>query len=210
MARRSNAAKVASRTSKKRGTPENAENSAPKHVKRTVTKAAKSAQKKPARPKTAPTPSHPLNVAPTTRLEVFVFGAGSSGELGLGVKNSTDVGTPRLNRNLDPESVGVVNLDAGGMHAVALTHDNKVLTWGGNDDSALGRDTAWESKMRDIDAEDDSDSDSDLNPRESTPTAVPADKFPAGTKFVQVVAGDSSTFVLTEEGLVYGWGIFRV
>jgi len=53
-------------------------------------------------------------------------------------------------------------------------------------------------------------SDSDLNPRESNPTAIPADKFPAGTKFVQMAAGDSTTFVLTDEGLVYGWGTFRV
>jgi regulator of chromosome condensation len=96
------------------------------------------------------------------------------------------------------------------MHAVALTHDHKVLTWGVNDLSALGRDTTWGSRMRNIDGDSDSDaSDSDLNPRESNPTAIPADKFPTGTKFVQAAAGDSTTFVLTDEGFVYGWGTFR-
>ena len=120
---------------------------------------------------------------------------------------------PRLNHNLNPKSVGVVSVAAGGMHAVALTQNNEILTWGVNDLSALGRDTTWEGEMRDMNGENDSDSDDsepDLNPRESNPTAIPADKFPAGTRFVQVAAGDSATFALTDEGLVYGWGTFRV
>ena len=37
--------------------------------------------------------------------------------------------------------MGVVQIDAGGMHVVALTRDNKILTWGVNDQGALGRDT---------------------------------------------------------------------
>ena len=65
------------------------------------------------------------------------------------------------------------------------------------------------------DDKDDAGSDSDvsesaINPREATPTAIPASDFPEGTVFTQVAAGDSATFVLTEEGLVYGWGNFRV
>jgi regulator of chromosome condensation len=31
-----------------------------------------------------------------------------------------------------------------------------------------------------------------------------------GTVFAQLAAGDNSTFALTEDGLVYGWGTFRV
>jgi regulator of chromosome condensation len=34
--------------------------------------------------------------------------------------------------------------------------------------------------------------------------------FPEGTMFTGLVASDSATFVITEEGLVYGWGTFRV
>lgn len=154
------------------------------------------------------------NTAPSTRLEVFVFGEGSAGELGLGdAKKAKDVKAPRLNRNLDPETVGVVNLSAGGMHAVALTHDNQILTWGINDAGTLCRDTTWDGGLKDMDAGDDSDSDestSGLNPFESTPAAIPADKFPPGITVVQVAAGDSTTFVLTDEGLVYGWGQYRV
>lgn len=89
-----------------------------------------------------------INTAPISRLDIFVFGEGGTGELGLGVKNAVNVKTPRLNVNLHAETVGVVDICAGGMHAVALTHDNQVLTWGINDNHALGRDTTWEGGIK--------------------------------------------------------------
>jgi regulator of chromosome condensation len=161
------------------------------------------------------TPGPLINSAPTTRVNVLVCGDGSAGELGLGTKNAIDVTRPRLNKNLDADTVGVVSLAAGGMHGAALTHDNKIFTWGVNDHHALGRETEWDGGLRDLDAPDDAseasdDSESDLNPKEATPTAIAADKFATGTKIVQITAGNSTTFALTEDGLVYGWGTFRV
>lgn len=155
-----------------------------------------------------------INEAPKTKLNVFVCGEGSSGELGLGTaKNVIDVKRPRLNKLLSVEEVGVVQVAVGGMHCVALTHDNKVFTWGVNDQGALGRETSWDGGYKDIDNNSDSDSDdedSGLNPRESTPTPIPATAFPEGTIFVEVAAADSASFALTDDGLVYGWGTFRV
>ncbi|KJR86329.1 uncharacterized protein SPSK_02350 [Sporothrix schenckii 1099-18] len=161
-----------------------------------------------------------INDAPTKPLEIFVFGEGSAGELGLGAvavngKKPVDVKRPRLNANLDPSKVGVVQVATGGMHSVVLTKDNKILTWGVNDQGALGRDTTWDGGLRDADADDDgSDSDSDdddtgLNPHESTPGEIDTSGVVPGTKFVQVVASDSASFALTEDGRVYGWGTFR-
>lgn len=155
-----------------------------------------------------------INEAPKTKLNVFVCGEGSSGELGLGAaKNAIDVKRPRLNKLLSVEEVGVVQVAVGGMHCVALSHDNKIFTWGVNDQGALGRDTAWDGGYKDIENNSDSDSedeDSGLNPRESTPTAIPTTLFPEGTVFVEVAAADSASFALTDDGLVYGWGTFRV
>ena len=156
-----------------------------------------------------------VNQAPTDRLNIYVFGEGSSGELGLGTKkNAIDVKRPRLNANLPAGTVGVVQIAAGGMHVAALTHDNKILTWGVNDQGALGRDTKWDGGLKDMDdnASDDSEDDDDagLNPKESTPTAIPSDAFPENAAFVQVAAGDSTTFALTDDGQVWGWGTFRV
>ena len=148
-----------------------------------------------------PKPKVTINKAPIEKLDVFVFGEGSSGELGLGTEGPpaiTDVKRPRLNRLLSAEDVGVVQLAAGGMHAVALTHDNKILTWGVNDQGTLGRVTAGETD------------DSGLNPLEATPAAVSMENVPEGTVFTQVAAGDSVTMVLTDEGHVYGCGTFRV
>jgi len=156
-----------------------------------------------------------INEQPTERLNVYVFGEGSCGELGLGTaKNAIDVKRPRLNPNLPASSVGVVQVAAGAMHVIALTHDNKILTWGVNDQGALGRDTTWDGGLKDMDADDDDsdseDDDAGLNPKESTPTAIRSDKFPDDTVFVQVVAGDSQSFALTDDGQVWGWGTFRV
>ncbi len=157
------------------------------------------------------TPKVVINTAPTTKLHVYVCGEGSAGELGLGsAKNVIDVKRPRLNPNLAADTVGVVQLAVGGMHVAALTHDNKILTWGVNDQGALGRDTTWDGGMKDADDDESVESDSGLNPKESTPIAIPSDAFPEGTVFVQLAAGDSTTFALTDDGKVYGWGTFRV
>ncbi|KAF0638012.1 hypothetical protein NXS19_004811 [Fusarium pseudograminearum] len=184
-------------------------------------KTAKPAAAKKAEPKkksSFPGIGKKINEAPTKILDVYVFGEGSSGELGLGSKRVNnkkpiDVKRPRLNDNLAAATTGVVQISCGGMHAVALTHDNKILTWGVNDQGALGRDTNWDGGLRDMDSAEDSDSDdeddSGINPKESTPTAVDDEFFAPGTKFVQVVASDSASFTLTEDGRVYGWGTFR-
>lgn len=152
-----------------------------------------------------------INQVPTEILTIIVFGNGDNGELGLGPKQ-TEALRPRPNPYLDPNDPSkfhIVQLACGGMHTIALTADNKIVTWGVNDNSALGRDTRWDEKMRDMDAESD-DEDGELNPLESKPTEIPADHFPPGTQFVQVAAGDSCSFALTDTGLVYGWGTFRV
>ncbi|KAH9877450.1 hypothetical protein IAQ61_002816 [Plenodomus lingam] len=197
-------------------------------VKKAKVEQPKAAPKAPKATKVAQEPAKPLPKGPrrtkkgkteinairyTEPLKVFVFGEGSSGELGLGAtKKAIDVKRPRYNEPLS--NLNVVRVAAGGMHVVALTKDNKILTWGVNDNGALGRDTSnADVKMRDLDA-DDSDSDSEdesggLNDLESTPTAVSDEHFPEDTVFVDIAAGDSCSFALTTEGAVYGWGTFR-
>ena len=74
--------------------------------------------------------------------------------------------------------------------------DNRVLTWGVNDNCALGRDTTWEGRA--IKA---------LNRYESAPSEV---DWSRSQQFARVAAGDSGSFALTADGYVYGWGAFRV
>ncbi|KAG7291872.1 hypothetical protein NEMBOFW57_001894 [Staphylotrichum longicolle] len=140
------------------------------------------------------------------------MGANSGGELGLGPSvKSGNVGRPRLNPYLSG-TAGVVQVSLGAMHGVALTLDNRILTWGVNDHGALGRDTSWEGGLVDADAnggDSDSDDEGELNPKESTPTSVDMSAVPPGTVFTQVAAADNATFALTSTGRVYGWGAFR-
>ncbi|KAK3332230.1 putative regulator of chromosome condensation protein [Cercophora scortea] len=153
-----------------------------------------------------------INKVPTQVMDIFVFGEGSSGELGLGAmkyqgKKPIDVKRPRINHNLK----GIVQVACGGMHVAALTNDNRILTWGVNDQGALGRETTWSGGLRDVDDEDsdDDDDDSGLNPKESEPAEIDTINVPEDTVWSQVVASDSATFALTNTGKVFGWGTFR-
>lgn len=73
-----------------------------------------------------------------------MFGEGESGEFGLGSipiqgGKPTDVRYPRRNPLLDATTVGIVQFATGGIHCIALTYDQKIITWGVNDNGALGR-----------------------------------------------------------------------
>ncbi|PCG98507.1 Regulator of chromosome condensation, RCC1 [Penicillium occitanis (nom. inval.)] len=169
-------------------------------------------------PKPAAAPKPPkakvvINTAPTTRLDVFAFGSNSNAELGMGdTFKKAECPRPKFNSVLS--DAGVVQISTGGMHGIALTHDNKVLTWGVNDQGALGRDTNWEGGLVDMDKAEESGSDDDdeeieVNPKEATPSVIDLSGVEKGTVFTQVVAADSASFALTDDGFVYGWGTFR-
>ena len=85
------------------------------------------------------------------------------------------------------------------MHTVVILDDATVCTAGVNDDGALGRETAMEES-----------GDSQGIPDEQNPALFGKVDLPVGaSRPVQTVATDSGSFVLTEDGSVYGWGTFR-
>lgn len=141
---------------------------------------------------------------------MLVFGNGDNSELGLGPKQ-TEATRPCLNPYLDPKDptkYHITQLACGGMHTIALTVEGQIVTWGVNDEFALGRETHWNPELHDVDAV--PDDDAELNPLESTPTAISAAHFPPNTRFCQVAAGDNYSMALTDTGFAYGWGTFRV
>lgn len=176
----------------------------PKRAHRVPSRSRTLAQQKvqPATPAAAPAPPPVINKAPTDRFELWSFGSGSTGELGKGPQRNILL-SPRPVDSL-AEAGDVVQVATGGMHVAALTSNGRVYTWGQNDTKNLGRETTWDPDYKNAD-----DTDA-LNPQESTPAPIPEDFFPKGTKITQLAASDTATFALTETGLVYGWGVFRV
>jgi regulator of chromosome condensation len=167
--------------------------------------------KQPPPPKPASPSSLTQTNIPRPKLNVYVFGSGSMGELGLGPQsNQRNVKRPRLNTNLLPQDIGIVDIAVGGMHCAAIDEKGRVWTWGVNDQGVLGRDTTWTPENEDtaMDSDDDDDDDEQLNPRESVPGLV--EGFPEGTKITKVACGDSITVAVTNQGQVYAWGTFRV
>ena len=146
----------------------------------------------------------------TPRLNVYVFGSGSMGELGLGpLETQRNVKRPRLNPYLLPDEVGIVDIAVGGMHCAAIDVQGRVWTWGVNDQGVLGRDTTWTPPENDdMDMDSDDEDGEQLNPRESVPGLV--EGFPEGTVITKIACGDSITVAVTDKGQVYAWGTFRV
>ncbi|KAG8179750.1 hypothetical protein JTE90_025082 [Oedothorax gibbosus] len=123
-----------------------------------------------------------LDIPPVRSIagKVFVMGENDVGQLGI-------EGVERKKR---PAMLDLpyefVDIAAGGMHSVCLTENGEVITFGCNDEGALGR----------ITAEDDS--------LEFKPIKVSIPE-----KVVQISAGDSHSAALAESGHVYLWGNFR-
>lgn len=117
-----------------------------------------------------------------------MLGENGNGQLGMGNGTPAQYKQPTKNTQL-PD---VVQVAAGGEHCIALTHDNKIYTWGDNSHGQLGRLTS------------------------STTAQMPGEvdfsevNLPDYTIFAQVVATQSACFVLTMFGDVYGWGTFSV
>lgn len=112
--------------------------------------------------------------------KVFVIGENDVGQLGFGEEVEVKKRPAMLEL---PHSI--VDIAAGGMHSACLTETGEVITFGCNDEGALGRVTSDEKD-------------------EATPSRV---EIPE--RVIQISAGDSHTAALTESGQVYLWGNFR-
>jgi hypothetical protein len=120
------------------------------------------------------------------------MGCGSDEALALGITDDADqdklVEYPPTFCLLPHGTPEIVQVFAGGMHSGVLTVDGRVLTFGQNDDGALGREVTAD----------------DLH-------LAGAVRFPpsAHGRIIQVDAGDNYTIFLTMEGKVYFCGTMK-
>ncbi len=165
---------------------------------------------------------------------VYACGEGTSGRLGL--SHCNNVNAPRQISGLSQYVVKKVAVHSGGKHAMALTVDGRVFSWGEGDEGKLGHCSRLSSdKPRLIEALK-SKRVRDIACGSSHSAAITSSgelytwgcgeygrlghgdnitqlrpkqvRALAGQRVVQVACGsrDAQTLALTDEGLVYSWG----
>lgn len=112
--------------------------------------------------------------------EVFLFGSGDCGQLGLG-EDALSADTPILHPFFSDKQI--IQIAAGGLHSLALSADGRVFSWGCNDEKALGHDQP-----------------------EFTVGMV---EGLGQQKITQIACGDSISAALSSDGSVWTWGTFR-
>lgn len=81
--------------------------------------------------------NHVVLVAVTVEGKIYACGEATNGRLGLGLSSGT-IPIPRQITALSNYVVKKVAVHSGGRHAMALTVDGKVFSWGEGDDGKLG------------------------------------------------------------------------
>nr|CAD7453257.1 unnamed protein product [Timema tahoe] len=166
--------------------------------------------------------------------KVYACGEGTNGRLGLG--HSNNISSPRQITALAQYVVKKVSVHSGGKHAMALTLDGKVFSWGEGEDGKLGHNNrlsvdkpclveAFKSKrVRDI-ACGSNHSAAIMSSGELytwglgeygrlghgdniTQLKPKLVKGLLGVRVVQVACGsrDAQTLALSDEGMVFSWG----
>ncbi|XP_038616113.1 E3 ubiquitin-protein ligase HERC2 [Tachyglossus aculeatus] len=173
--------------------------------------------------------------AVTVEGKVYACGEATNGRLGLGISSGT-VPLPRQITALGNYVVKKVAVHSGGRHAMALTVDGKVFSWGEGDDGKLGHfsrmncdkprliEALKTKRIRDI-ACGSSHSAAITSSGElytwglgeygrlghgdnTTQLKPKMVKVLLGHRVIQVACGsrDAQTLALTDEGLVFSWG----
>ncbi|KAG6464463.1 hypothetical protein O3G_MSEX014531 [Manduca sexta] len=113
--------------------------------------------------------------------KLYACGEGTNGRLGLG--HSNNVSTPRANPYLSHVLVRRVAVHSGGKHALALTADGKVYSWGEGEDGKLGHGNRITLEM---------------------PRLIEA---LSGERVVGIACGSAHSACVTARGHLYTWGL---
>ena len=108
---------------------------------------------------------------------IYAWGGNTQGQLGIG-STSAAVSTPTKTLNL----TGMVALDGGGGHSVAVRNDGTVWSWGYNGNGQLGNGTSG-----------------------GTPVSTPVQVLNM-TSAVAVTASGYNSVALASDGTVFSWG----
>ena len=113
--------------------------------------------------------------------KLYAWGLNDSGVLG----NGTEAGSSTPVEVTMPQGVTFVAISAGYNHAMALSSDGEVYTWGSDNNGQLGNGDASSENV-------------------TVPTKITVD---ATKKVVAIAAGYSFSLALLSDGSVYSWGL---
>ncbi|KAL8607282.1 hypothetical protein ACOMHN_047613 [Nucella lapillus] len=114
--------------------------------------------------------------------KVFACGEATNGRLGLGMSTG-NVFIPRQITSLSQYVIKKVAVHSGGRHAMALTVDGKVFSWGEGDDGKLGHSSRMNCE---------------------TPRMIEALK---SKRVRDIACGSSHSAAITSNGELYSWGL---
>ena len=122
----------------------------------------------------------------TNQGNIYMWGANTNGELGDGT--NTNRRTPTNVTHNFALAVGetIIDLSLGGSHTIIRTSDDRIFAWGLSSSGQLG--TGYTVNMND--------------PYDITIKF----NLEVGSNFDQFVLGDSNSYLITDDGYVYGWG----
>jgi len=115
-------------------------------------------------------------------LSLYAWGDNQWGQLGLG--HTADTGTPTEVTGFDGFEAQVTAVSCFGGNSMALDEEGNVYTWGGNASGQIG-DGTTDSR--------------------AAPYKLPSSLF-AGSAVVSIEAGINTSFAITNDGRLWGWG----
>ena len=127
-----------------------------------------------------------FNLALSDTGAVYSWGTGSRGELGQDC-DSVECETPQRIDFFDDLPSVVVDLACGGWHALALTSDGDIYSWGWNESGQLGHSAEKLSSV--------------------SPHPFPVDLGSANDPVRQIAAGARHSIAVLKSGQLYTWGL---
>ena len=131
-----------------------------------------------------------FSVAVTKDGEVYAWGLGTSGQIGNNASATVYIPT----KVAFEETVKIKQIDAGGYHVLAIDEDGNAWAWGINRYGNLGRNTANTAT-------------NNAAYKSQVPVQVLKDASTNLTDVVSVSAILDTSFAITSDGKVYGWGL---
>lgn len=170
-------------------------------------------------------PNNNTNKAPIGT--VWVWGSGECDQLGIKESLLDDdlcLKKPKMIENISKD-LNIIDITSGALHNLILTDQGQVLSWGCNDDGALGRLSSrlkakldkLNKKINDKDEDEDDDEDEEGEEEEESEDS---EKYPNkivfpenvedyNVKVKSIIGGDCYSCCLMENGEVYLWGSYK-